>query len=84
MADRHHQLMKRTTLVLEEGCMDGVREIAHKESRQISEVVNELLAEGLARRIPRVAPPLELPVFSMGRPRVNLADRDALEQAMES
>jgi hypothetical protein len=37
-----------------------------------------LLLDGGAAR------PFELPVFSMGRPRVNLADRDALEQAMES
>lgn len=64
--------------------MDAVREIAAREKRQISEVVNELLAEGLARRAPTGPRPLELPTFSMGRPRVNLADRDALEQAMES
>lgn len=64
--------------------MDGVREIAREENRQISEVVNELLAEGLARRVPGKSKPFELPVFSMGRPRVNLADRDALEQVMES
>lgn len=76
--------MKRTTLILEDGCMDGVRELANKENRQISEVVNELLAEGLARRAPAEVKPLRLPTFSMGRARVNLADRDALEQAMES
>lgn len=64
--------------------MDGVREIAREEDRQLSEVVNELLAEGLARRERGEERPFELPVFSMGRPRVNLADRDALEQAMES
>ncbi len=64
--------------------MDGVRELASKEKRQISEVVNELLAEGLARRAPAGTKPFELPTFSMGRARVNLADRDALEQAMES
>ena len=76
--------VKRTTLVLEDGCMEAVREIAHRENRQISEVVNELLAEGLARRVGGEPGVFELPVFSMGRPRVNLADRDALEQAMES
>jgi predicted DNA-binding ribbon-helix-helix protein len=75
--------MKRTTLILEDGFMDAVREIAHREKRKLSEVVNELLAEGLARRARREIDSFELPVFSMGRPRVNLADRDALEQAME-
>ena len=84
MLQRYNPAMKRTTLILEDGCMEGVREIAHRENRKISEVVNELLAEGLARRTPLEAGDFELPVFSMGRPRVNLADRDALEQAMES
>ena len=64
--------------------MDGVRALARKDGRQISQVVNELLAEGLQRR--RVSPKrdVELPSFRMGRPRVNLADRDALEALMES
>ena len=76
--------MKRTTLILEDGCMDGIREIARRENRPMSQVVNELLAEGLARRLSPRSRVFELPAFSMGRARVNLADRDALEQAMES
>jgi hypothetical protein len=77
--------MKRTTLILENACMDGVRELARRENRTISEVVNELLADGLHRR--RAAPRkrvLQLPTFSMGRPRVNLGDRNALEALMDS
>ena len=42
--------MKRTTLVLEDGCMDAVRELARKEGRQLSQVVNDLLIEGVRRR----------------------------------
>lgn len=76
--------MKRTTLVLEDGCMDGVRQLARREGRQISEVVNELLAEGLQRRRARRGPALELPAFSMGRPCVDLGDRNALEALMAS
>ncbi|NUN98749.1 MAG: hypothetical protein HUU16_21545 [Candidatus Omnitrophica bacterium] len=75
--------MKRTTLVLEDGCMEGVRELAKRENRQISQVVNELLAEGLQRRRRGKRPPFELPAFDMGAPRVNIADRDQLENAME-
>jgi hypothetical protein len=76
--------MKRTTLVLEDACIDKVRELARREGRQLSEVVNELLVEGLQRR--RGAKPrgLALPCFSMGRPRVNLGDRNALEALMDS
>jgi hypothetical protein len=76
--------VKRTTLVLEDGCMEGVRKLARREGRQISEVVNELLAEGLQRRRGPRAAPLELPQFPMGRPRVNLGDRNALELLMDS
>lgn len=51
----------------------------------MSEVVNQLLAEGLQRRrASRTKRKLSLPAFELGRPRVNLADRDALESAMES
>jgi hypothetical protein len=77
--------MKRTTLVLEDGCMDAVRELARRQGRQLSEVVNELLTEGLLRRRETEGPmPLALPTFHMGPPRADLADRDALEAAMDS
>jgi hypothetical protein len=76
--------MKRTTLVLEDACMDGVREVARREGRQLSDVVNDLLAEGLQRRRARRRAAFDLPVFSMGRPRVNLGDRNALEALMDS
>lgn len=79
-----HEHMKRTTLVLEDACIDGVRALARRQGRQMSEVVNELLAEGLQRRRTGGRTALELPVFSMGRPRVNLGDRNALEALMDS
>lgn len=75
--------VKRTTLILEEGCLDGVKNLARKENRTMSEVVNEILAEGIQRRSSRAATEFELPSFEMGEARVNLGDRDALEAAME-
>jgi hypothetical protein len=77
-------IMKRTTLVLEDSCMRGVRELARREHRQISQIVNELLAEGLQRHKARPQSSFEVPTFSMGRPRVNLGDRNALEALMDS
>ena len=76
--------MKRTTLILEDACMDGVRELARQEHREISRLVNELLAEGLQQR--RMAKPrvCELRAFRMGQPKVKLADSDAIEAAMEN
>jgi len=58
--------------------------LARRENRQISQVVNELLAEGLQRRKTTTKTAFKLPAFSMGRPRVNLGDRNALEALMDS
>lgn len=76
--------MARTTLILEDGCIAGVRDLARRQGRTMGEVVNELLAEGLRRRRTRRRDPVTLPAHPMGRPRVNLADRNALEALMDS
>jgi predicted DNA-binding ribbon-helix-helix protein len=75
--------MKRTTLVLEDAHMERVREIARREGRTMSELVNEILLEGLDRRRRREHKEFELRSFSMGKPSVNLADRDAVENLIE-
>jgi hypothetical protein len=80
----YEYIMKRTTLVLEEAVMDAVRELARKQKRQLSRVVNELLLEGVRKRRKPRPGGFELPSFSMGKPRVNLADRNALEALMDS
>jgi hypothetical protein len=81
--DQHY--MKRTTLVLEDACMKGVRDLARQGNRTISEVVTELLSEGLQRRrARRQKPTFRLPSYPMGRTRVNLGDRSALEALMDS
>jgi len=76
--------MKRTTLILEDGCMEAVRDLARKEGRQLSQVVNDLLLEGIRGKRQRGRTRVKLPAFSMGRPRVNLGDRHALEALMDS
>lgn len=63
--------------------MDGVRELARKEECNISDIVNELLRDGLRQRHEHRPERFVLPVHAMGRPRVNVADRDALERVME-
>jgi hypothetical protein len=77
--------MKRTTLVLDDAIFRAVRRLAEREGRRMSEVVNTLLGEGLQRRKSREADQgFELPSYHMGRPRVNLGDRNALEALMDS
>jgi hypothetical protein len=63
--------------------MREVRELAHQKNRQISQIVNDLLLEGLANRRARPPQNVTLPKFHMGEPRVNLSDRDALEALMK-
>ncbi len=75
-------VVKRTTLILEDACMEGVRSLAQRERLDMSRVVNELLAEGLQRRTRISRLPFHLPVFRMGTPRVNISDRDALDAVM--
>jgi hypothetical protein len=64
--------------------MEAVRDLARKEGRQLSQVVNELLLEGIRGKRQRGRTRVKLPAFSMGRPRVNLGDRHALEALMDS
>lgn len=78
-------MMVRTTLVLHESCMDRVRALASKQRRTISEIVNELLLEGLARRRPGSArSTFTLATYPMGATAAPLHDRDALESIMET
>ena len=76
--------MKRTTLILEESCLEGIRNLARREGKKMSEVANELFAEGLRRRRVKKRPGFELVSYSMGKPKVNLGDRNALEALMDS
>ena len=71
-------------MILEDGCMEAVRDLARKEGRQLSQVVNDLLLEGIRGKRQRGRTRVKLPAFSMGRPRVNLGDRHALEALMDS
>ena len=66
-------------MVLEEGILEGGRREARRRGCDLSEVVNELLREGLHRKRAVPGQPPKLPAFSMGRPRAHLADRDSLE-----
>ena len=76
--------MKRTTLILEDACMEGIRNLARSEEKNLSEVANELIAEGLQRRKGKKKEEFKLVSYSMGKPRVNLGDRNALEALMDS
>jgi hypothetical protein len=75
--------MKRTTLILHERRLAELKRVAAERGQTISSLVDELLSDGIRRtRAPKRRAP-SLPVFNMGEPRVNIADRDQLWEAME-
>jgi hypothetical protein len=76
--------MARTTLLLDDIQMIRLKELARTQGRTMTALINEFIAEGLAARAAPISEQtLTLPLFDMGRPRVNLADREALEAVME-
>jgi hypothetical protein len=76
--------MARTALVVDDIQLERLKDLARAQRRTMTDLISEFIAEGLASRtVAKPSRKLELPVFDMGRPRVNLADREALEAMME-
>ena len=71
----------KTTLVLPDHLVRALKRRATERGTTMSAVVAEALRRGL--EAPEEVEVPELPAYPMGRPLVDLADRDALHQAME-
>lgn len=72
--------MARTTLIIDEHRLVDLKRLAAERGETLSAVVDEFLRDGLERAKSskkRANRPLPAP-FCMGRPRVNVADRDQL------
>ena len=72
----------KTTLMIDDTVMARLREQAAREKRTISELVEAALRLLLDRQ-PEPAPLPPLPHWNSGGARVDVADRDALHDAME-
>ena len=71
----------KTTLILPDNLVRTIKRRAAERGTTLSQVVAEALARGL-----EAAPPIDLaplPTHRMGKPRVDVADRNALYDAME-
>jgi hypothetical protein len=77
--------MARTTLFIDKQTLIALKRLAAAQRRTLSAVVDEFLSEGLrrtnSRRARRAA--VRLPSFDMGRPMVNVADRDQLYEVLD-
>lgn len=72
----------RTTLIIPDEVMRELKRRAARRGETLSSVVAECLKRGLeAPEIPADLP--SLPTHSMGRARVDVADREALHRAMD-
>lgn len=72
----------KTTLVLDDSVAARLRREAQRRGTTMSRLVEDALRRYLdTRPVPVPLPPL--PVYDMGRPLVDIADRDALYDAME-
>ena len=80
-----HMSAVRTTLVLERQRLRDLKRLAAEQGRTLSSVVDEVLRQGLAKQhlATKRRQPIKLPSFDMGRPAVNLADRDRLIDLMD-
>jgi len=74
----------RTTLILDDALFRELKKRAAQERRTLTEVTQEALRLGLERRgVARRKRRVKLASFSMGRPRVDLADRERLQEALD-
>jgi hypothetical protein len=72
----------KTTLIIPDRILRELKRLAAQRGETLSATVAECLRLGLQqRKAPADLPPL--PIHRMGRPRLNVADRDALYRAME-
>jgi hypothetical protein len=74
----------RTTLVIDDELFRELKRRAADEGRTLSEVTQEALRLGLAPRQARRRPKrVKLPSFHMGKPLVDLADRNQLYDVLD-
>lgn len=73
----------KTTLIISDDIMKRLREEAVKRDTTISELVEAALRLMLEQKKPNKTQVPPLPVYDLGGAYVDIADRDALYQAME-
>jgi len=76
-------IMPRTTLDLDKSVLEQLRRRAVSERKSMGQVASERLAVGLGESAPKELPRLRWPSRHMGKPVVDLEDKDALWKALE-
>jgi hypothetical protein len=75
----------RTTLDIDDPILKEVKVLHEKEGRSMGAIASELIAEGLARRrTSRSRPPFRWISRDMGKPRVDLEDKEAVYAILDA
>jgi hypothetical protein len=76
-------IVTRTTLDLDSSVLEQLRRRAGAEHKSMGQLASERLAVALREEVPAEGQPLRWPSRHMGRPRVDLRDKDALWGILE-
>jgi hypothetical protein len=75
--------MARTTLDLDSSVLEQLRRRAHAEHKSMGQIASERLAVGLREEELGEPAPLSWPSRRMGKPKVDLGDKDALWKLLD-
>jgi hypothetical protein len=75
--------MPRTTLDLDASVLEQLRRRAETERKSMGQVASERLAVGLGEDSAGKTHPLGWPSKRMGKPRIDIEDKDALWRALD-
>jgi hypothetical protein len=76
-------IMTRTTIDLDASVLEQLRQRAAIERKSMGQVASERLAVGLRENAPGELPPLRWPSRRMGKPHVDLEDKDAVWKVLD-
>jgi hypothetical protein len=76
------RIMARTTIDLDASVLEQLRRRAAIEHKSMGQLASEQLAVALREKAPQPAPP-NWPTKRMGKPKVDLGDKEAVRKALE-
>jgi hypothetical protein len=77
-------IMPRTTLDLDSSVLAQLRQRAGAEHKSMGQLASERLAISLEDETPITERPLQWPTLHMGKPKLDLQDKDALWRVLDS
>ncbi len=76
-------IVARTTLDIDSSVLAQLRRHARTEHKSMGQLASERLAVSLANETTPEAQPFKWPTWHMGRPKVDLQDKDALWRVLD-